>query len=77
MLTVFIIISADQMPDTPSRERSSTVAWPFILFGGFVWRLLEVCLAGAGPSVGTQLYNFKPFSNIPLDRFIISVELEK
>lgn len=76
MLTVFIVISVNQMPDMPSREKFHS-GLAIHLVWGFWWRLLEVWLAGTGPSVGTQLYNFKLFSNIPLDRLIISVELEK
>lgn len=53
------------------------MAWPFILLGRFVWRLLAAVFSGDGPLVGTQLYNFKPLSHIPLDRLIISLELEK
>lgn len=70
------------MPDTPSWERKepwsgSEVAWSFVSFGGFVWRLLAGLFSRDWAPVGTQLYKFKPCSHIPLDRLIISEELEK
>lgn len=82
MWTALTIISVLQMPDIhPGQEKSSDEVskWPrhSSCFRGWCAGCWQVCLAGTEPSVGTQLYNFKPFSHIPLDRLILSEELEK
>lgn len=82
MLTALIIISVLQMPDIHSPEEKNCSDFQsglaiHLVSGGWCAGCWQVCLAGSEPSVGIQLYNFKPFSHISLDRLILSEELEK